>query len=530
MLNQLISNELKHLITTGEIFNNRFSLNEAFAGNPNRFDELSSQACDILVDTSKSLWNNEVRNALASYAIKMRLDEKIDALFCDTPLNHTEGRSVLHTALRAAPFETNSPYRQEVRDVLERMYCFAEEVRENKTITDVVNIGIGGSDLGPQMVTQALQSEQHHKQRFHFVSNVDGHDLSETLHHLKPNNTLFIVCSKTFTTRETIENAKLAKAWFVQNGGQHIHQHFVAISTDPLKAKEFGIDTCFEFWNWVGGRYSLWGAVGLSIVIALGRKPFEEFLKGAWEMDQHFKHCQWNNNLPIQLGLLDFWNHSILNMPSKCIAPYHHGLRRLPAYLQQLEMESNGKSRQVDGAPVFTHTSPVVWGEAGTNGQHSFFQLIHQGTQKTSVEFIMVKKPNHAYEQSHRSLLSNALAQSMALMQGKSTEQALLEVTPSANPLLNRHTIAQHRTFSGNRPSINIVLPDLKPGSLGKLLALYEHRVFVHGVMCQINSYDQWGVELGKVLALETEQRLNDKNTTGLDASTAGLIHFLIQQ
>ena len=506
------------------------SIKEEFAKHADRFSEFSSQTNGLLADTSKSLWNTQVRTCLYEFAKQRGLDKAIAAMFDGQAINTTEGRSVLHTALRGAPFDTSSPFRDEVLEVLGRIYDFADAVRSNGSITDVVNIGIGGSDLGPAMAVQALQSQGLHRQQFHFVSNVDGHDIAETLAGLTPDSTLFIICSKTFTTRETIDNATLAKQWFVTNGGTQIDQHFVAVTTERTKAKAFGIDRCFEFWNWVGGRYSLWGAIGLSIAIAVGRDGFTDMLRGAWEMDTHFRNAEWASNIPVQLGLLDYWNHSVMDIPSTNIAPYHHGLRRLPAYLQQLEMESNGKQTQVEGQAVTTHTSPVIWGEAGTNGQHSFFQMLHQGTQRTSVEFILIKRPSHAYEHSHTILLSNALAQSLALMNGKPTQEALQEKPPTANPAMPAEIIARHRSFPGNRPSVTIVLPDLTPHSLGMLIAMYEHRVFVHGTLCNINPFDQWGVELGKVLALETEQRLKTADTTDLDASTAGLIQHLLKR
>jgi glucose-6-phosphate isomerase len=367
----------------------------------------------------------------------------------------------------------------------------------------------------------------HPQLRFHFVSNVDGHDIVPVLKHLKPESTLFIIASKTFTTQETMANAQVAKAWFLANGGTDTRKHFVATTTNVQAAAAFGIDTTFGFWDWVGGRYSMWSAIGLPIALAIGAGNFRALLEGAHAMDQHFRTAPLEHNLPVQLGLLDVWYRNFHGFTSRSVAPYHQGLKRLPAYLQQLEMESNGKRVDLDGEPLPYGTSPVVWGEPGTNGQHAFFQMLHQGTDVIPVEFIAVKQPTHGESDLQAKLLANCLAQSQALMLGKTTEQALGEKAPTASKSLDAQTIARHRTFPGNRPSTTLVLEHLTPRSLGALIAMYEHRVFTSGALWRINSFDQWGVELGKALCNDLLPRLASGDTAGLDASTAGLLRRL---
>jgi glucose-6-phosphate isomerase len=385
------------------------------------------------------------------------------------------------------------------------MLAFAEEIRADKHITDVVNIGIGGSDLGPQMAVMALQSFALKGKRFHFVSNVDGHELDAVLQGLKAENTLFLVASKTFTTLETMTNAVSAKRWFEAQGGIDMPRHFVALTTNVQAAGKFGIQTCFGLWDWVGGRYSLWSAIGLPLAIAIGADKFREFLAGAHAMDQHFQHADAAQNLPIRLGLLDVWYRNFLHYTSRCIAPYHSALKRFAPYLQQLEMESNGKQVDPAGHALPYGTSPVLWGEPGTNGQHAFFQMLHQGTDVVPLEFVAVKNATHAWSDHQALLLSNALAQAQALMLGKSDAGG-------------------HKNFAGNRPSTFILLEDLTPFNLGALIALQEHRVFVSGAVWGINSFDQWGVELGKVLAKDIHTRMTSGDVAGLDASTAQLL------
>ena len=370
-------------------------------------------------------------------------------------------------------------------------------------------------------------------------SDVDGHDIAPVLRQLRPAETLFIVASKTFTTQETMANAQAAKAWFLANGGSDVQRHFVAATTNVKAAAEFGITTTFGFWDWVGGRYSLWSSVGLPIALAIGGDHFRALLAGAFAMDQHFAQAPMERNLPMLLGLIDVWYRNFHGFASRSVAPYHQGLKRLPAYLQQLEMESNGKRVDMDGEPLPYGTSPVVWGEPGTNGQHAYFQMLHQGTDVIPVEFILVTRPLHGLqgrdaamatllERQHTMLLANGLAQSQALMLGKSAEQALTEKAPTASKTIDAQTLARHRSFPGNRPSTTLLLDRLTPRSLGALIAMYEHRVFTSGALWGINSYDQWGVELGKALCADLLPRLApDGELDGLDASTAGLVQRL---
>jgi glucose-6-phosphate isomerase len=388
------------------------------------------------------------------------------------------------------------------------MLAFAEQVRSDAAITDVVNIGIGGSDLGPQMAVIALDTFAARGKRFHFVSNVDGHELAAVLRGLKPDSTLFLVASKTFTTIETMTNARSARQWFTDSGGTDVARHFAALTTNVQAAADFGIDRTFGFWDWVGGRYSLWSAIGLPIAIAVGATGFRELLAGAHAMDQHFRTAPLDANLPVRLALLDVWYRDFHGFASRSVAPYHSALRRLPAYLQQLEMESNGKRVDRQGRVLPFATSPVVWGEPGTNGQHAYFQMLHQGTDVVPVEFIAVREPAHTLAEHHPQLLANVLAQAQALMLGKSDPGG-------------------HKHFPGNRPSTMLLLDRLEPASLGALIALYEHRVFCAGALWGINSFDQWGVELGKVLARDIAPRLASGDTAGLDASTAALLQRL---
>jgi glucose-6-phosphate isomerase len=384
------------------------------------------------------------------------------------------------------------------------------------------------------MVVQALQAYVPATLKLHFVSNVDGHDLSPVLRGLNPATTQFIVASKTFTTQETLANAQAAKAWFLQQGGTDIARHFAATTSNAKAAAEFGITTTFGFWDWVGGRYSLWSVIGLPIAIAVGAAHFKALLAGAHAMDQHFRTSPLASNLPVLLGLLDVWYRNFHGFTSRSVAPYHQGLRRLPAYLQQLEMESNGKGVDRDGQALGYGTSPVVWGEAGTNGQHAYFQMLHQGTDVIPVEFIAVKTPQFGehvtgelltrLQDQHTKLLANCLAQSQALMQGKTAEAAAAESAPTASKDLAPDVLARHRSFPGNRPSTTLVLDALTPASLGALIALYEHRVFVSGAVWNINSFDQWGVELGKALCNSLLPRLTSGDLSGLDTSTAGLL------
>ena len=502
-------------------------LREAFARDAGRFDAFSLQAPEVFADLSKNLIDTATQHFLLDLARECGLEAQRDAMFAGQPVNTTEGRAVLHTALRAP--RGAGPHSDDVHGVLDRMLALAEAVRDTAAsgFTDVVNIGIGGSDLGPAMVVPALDAYAHRGLRLHFVSNVDGHDLVPVLRGLDAARTLFIVASKTFTTQETLANAHVARAWFLQNGGTDIARHFVAATTNVTAAAAFGITQTFGFGDWVGGRYSLWSAIGLPIAIAVGADNFRALLAGAHAMDTHFATAPLAQNLPAQLGLLDVWYRNFHGFTSRSVAPYHQGLKRLPAYLQQLEMESNGKRVDADGQALPYGTSPVVWGEPGTNGQHAYFQMLHQGTDVIPVEFILVKRPAHTEAGLHAKLLANGLAQSQALMLGKTAEAALAEKAPTASATLDAATLAAHRTFPGNRPSTTLMLDSLTPRSLGALVALYEHRVFTSAAIWGINAFDQWGVELGKALASQLLPRLDSGDVAGLDASTAGLLQRL---
>ena len=521
-------------------------LRQAFAADAGRAGAFSLQAPEVFADLSKNLWDADTRTLLLALARECRIEQRRDAMLAGEPINHTEGRAVLHTALRAP--RGAAPFGDEVHEVLDRMLAYVEQVRDTATsgIRHVVNIGIGGSDLGPQMVVPALDAYTSPALTLHFVSNVDGHDIAPVLRRLDPRETLVIVASKTFTTQETMANAAVARAWFLagygEGGEAAIAKHFAATTTNVAAAAKFGITTTFGFWDWVGGRYSLWSAIGLPIALAVGAENFRALLAGAHAMDRHFAEAPLEENLPIQLGLLDVWYRNFLGFTSRSVAPYHQGLRRLPAYLQQLEMESNGKSVDLDGEPLPFGTSPVVWGEAGTNGQHAYFQMLHQGTDVIPVEFVAVKTPCYRAEgiaelpegvraglaDQHHKLLANCLAQSQALMLGKSTDEAMGESAPTASKALDAATVACHRTFPGNRPSTTLVLDQLTPAALGALIALYEHRVFTSGALWRINSFDQWGVELGKALCSQLLPRFATGDTAGLDGSTAALLDRLL--
>ena len=490
-----------------------FDLRDAFASDAKRAVHFSQEAPGVFADLSKNHWDARIEAQLLVLAEQAGVLSQRDRMFQGEAINTTENRAVMHWLLRhplqgaasnVLPASVKASL-QEVHDTLNGMLSFAEKIRLDAQITDVVNIGIGGSDLGPQMAVMALQSCALTGKRFHFVSNVDGHELDAVLNGLKADNTLFLVASKTFTTLETMTNATSAKSWFEAQGGTNVSRHFVALTTNLEAAGQFGIQTCFGFWDWVGGRYSVWSAIGLPLAIAIGADNFRSFLAGAHVMDQHFLHADAAQNLPIRLGLLDVWYRNFLHYTSRCIAPYHSALKRFAPYLQQLEMESNGKQVDQAGQALPYGTSPVLWGEPGTNGQHAFFQMLHQGTDVVPLEFVAVKNATHALPNHQALLLSNALAQAQALMLGQADAGG-------------------HKNFPGNRPSTFILLNELTPFNLGALLALQEHRVFVSGAVWGINSFDQWGVELGKVLAKDIHARMASGDVTGLDASTAQLL------
>jgi len=486
-----------------------FDLRTAFAADAQRAKALSQTAPHVFADLSKNHVDATTESLLLELARQTGLTAHRDAMFRGEPINNTEGRAVMHWLLRqpegSLPGALAAPL-QQVHDTLKPMLDYAETIRADVAITDVVNIGIGGSDLGPQMAVLALQDRVIAGKRFHFVSNVDGHELAGVLKGLKAENTLFLIASKTFTTLETMTNARSALGWFKAQGGSGVSRHFAALTTNVAAAAEFGIRTTFGFWDWVGGRYSVWSAIGLPVAIAIGAQGFRDLLAGAHAMDQHFQTAPLEQNLPVRLGLLDVWYRNFLSYTNRSVAPYHSALRRLPAYLQQLEMESNGKRVDRNGRALAYATSPVLWGEPGTNGQHAFFQMLHQGTDVVPLEFIAVKKPTHQLTDHHELLLANVIAQAQALMLGQADEGG-------------------HKHFTGNRPSTFLLLDELTPASLGALIALQEHRVFVSGSVWGINSFDQWGVELGKVLAKDIHARLESGDAAGLDASTAALLN-----
>ncbi len=520
-------------------------LRAAFAADPERFSRFSASLDDLLMDYSKCAVNDEVLDQLEQLLVTAGVAEKRDQMFSGAPINFTEGRAVLHTALRN---RSNRPVIVDGRDVmpdvnavLEAMGKFADGIRSGemkgatgKAITDVVNIGIGGSDLGPVMATLAL-SPFHDGPRLHFVSNIDGAHIADTLKTLHAETTLFIVASKTFTTIETMTNAQTARAFVADALGEAaVGHHFCAVSTALDKVAAFGIDPTrvFGFWDWVGGRYSIWSAIGLPLMIAIGPDNFGDFLAGGHAMDEHFRNAPFRQNLPMLLGALGVYHRNVLNYATRAILPYDQRLSRFPAYLQQLDMESNGKSVTIDGKPVQGASGPVVWGEPGTNGQHAFYQLIHQGTSVIPAEFLIAAngfEPELRHQ--HELLIANCLAQSEALMKGRTLAEAKSQLTAKGVSDEEADFLAPHRVFSGNRPSITFVYEQLTPYTLGRLIALYEHRVFVEGVIFRINSFDQWGVELGKELATGLLPVVQGKvAATGHDSSTVGLVSALAER
>jgi glucose-6-phosphate isomerase len=508
-------------------------MRKAFAKG-DRFAEFSARQEDLLLDYSKCRVSAKTMKLLLALAKSADVEGRRDAMLRGDVINGTEGRAVLHTALRRPKSELvfvgGHNIVHDVHDVLESMARFAVDVRRS-TITDVVNIGIGGSDLGPVMATLAL-APYHDGPRCHFVSNVDGAHIADTLKLLNPETTLFLVASKTFTTIETMTNARTARGWLVEKLGEAaVADHFAAISTALDKVKAFGIagNRTFGFWDWVGGRYSLWSAIGLSLMLAIGPRNFMDFLAGAHAMDQHFAKAKPENNLPLLLGLLGVWHRNACGHGTRAIIPYDQRLARFPAYLQQLDMESNGKRVMASGKEVKAATGPVVWGEPGTNGQHAFFQLLHQGTDHVPVEFLIAAEPHEVGIKVHHDLLvANCLAQSQALMKGRTLKEAEAQLLAAGKSKAEAKTLAPHKVFEGNRPSITLAYRKLDPHTLGRLIALYEHRVFVEAAIWGINAYDQWGVELGKELATGLQPVVEGRQSTdGLDASTAGLVKHL---
>ncbi|OWW20845.1 glucose-6-phosphate isomerase [Noviherbaspirillum denitrificans] len=510
-----------------------------FTSQPDRFERFSIDAAGLMLDYSKNRVDGTTLDLLLQLARERELEQKRAAMFSGEKINATENRSVLHTALRlprtASLVVDGHDAVPEVHAVLDHMQAFSDRVRSGQwtgctgePITDIVNIGIGGSDLGPEMTCRALRPFVHPRLSLHFVSNVDGHDLDAVLAKVRSETTLFIIASKTFTTRETMLNAQSARSWFLRHHGERdLPRHFAAVSTNTDAVRAFGIDpeNMFPFWDWVGGRYSVWSAIGLPLALAIGFDGFSEFLGGAHAMDQHFQTAPLDRNMPVILGMLGIWYRNFFGSSSVSIAPYHQDLSQFPAYLQQLEMESNGKRVTLDGAPVPVATCPIIWGDVGTNGQHAYFQLLHQGTDVTPVDFIAALKPAHALDGHHMVLLANCFAQSEAFMRGKTEDEVRNEMQAQKIPDEQIRAVLPHRVFPGNRPSNTILMDKLAPATLGALIALYEHKVFVQGVVWGINSFDQWGVELGKVLAKNIETELTGPaRPDAHDASTNGLI------
>ena len=520
------------------------TLRKLFAQDPARFDNLSLRLDDFLVDLSKNKITSETVRLLAGLARAADVEGKRDAMLSGVRINATEKRAVLHTALRAAPEADirvdGANVMPDVRRELARCYAFAEAVRAGKIVSstgaifsDVVNIGIGGSDLGPAMAARAL-SPYADGPRAHFVSNVDGADMADTLSRLDPARTLFLVSSKTFTTIETMTNARTARAWIARSLGETaVGSHFAAISTNLVAVEAFGIggDRMFRFWDWVGGRYSLWSAIGLGLMIAIGPQRFEAFLEGGRSMDRHFATAPVETNIPMMLALIGIWHRNVMGYGAHAVLPYDQRLGRFPAYLQQLDMESNGKRVQIDGRPVERETGAVVWGEPGTNGQHAFYQLLHQGTDIIPADFIFAARAHESSMGEHHAiLLANGLAQTEALMNGRTLEEARAQLAAQGHTPESIDALAPHKVFPGDRPTTTILYRTLDPATLGRLVALYEHKVFVQAAIWGVNAFDQWGVELGKELASRLLPVVEGSSSEGLDGSTRGLIAHIKSQ
>ncbi|MEM7774108.1 MAG: glucose-6-phosphate isomerase [Pseudomonadota bacterium] len=504
------------------------TLRELFAHDPARFDALSFHLDDLLVDFSKEKIDAEALTALLELAREAGVEAARDAMISGAHWNITEDRAVLHMALRGG---AEPPAGDDVDGTLARMLAFAERVRSGAyaaaggPFTDVINIGIGGSDLGPAMVARALEPDRDGP-RLHFVSNVDGAHLADVTKTLDPARTLVIIASKTFTTLETMMNARSARTWLQSAVGDDAGRHMAAVSTNVAGATEFGIEESrvFGFWDWVGGRYSVWSTIGLPVAIGIGEKDFRAFLAGAADMDRHFCEASLEQNLPVLLAMIGVWRRNAMGWPTVALIPYDQRLERFAAYVQQLDMESNGKRTTRDGKPVSANTGPVIWGEPGTNAQHSFFQLLHQGTDVVPIDFIAAANGRDAAADHHTALLANCLAQGQALAFGRSEDEVRARLASAGASAEDADRLAPHRTFPGDRPSTTILHRSLDPFTLGRLIALYEHKIFVQGVVWNIDSFDQWGVELGKELAVALLPMLSGSMSDDLDGSTAGLI------
>ena len=514
------------------------TLGGLFHKDQNRFSSFSIEAGDLLLDYSKNFINEKTRKLLVQLARNANVEKARDDMFAGRHINETEDRAVLHVALRSKLSDQIALEEAGVSDIwgtLDQMGRFVDALHDGnirgntgRRLTDIVNIGIGGSDLGIVMAGRALRQCWHGGTRLHCVSNIDGTQLSDLTQELDPQNTLFVICSKTFTTLETLTNANAARDWIEDSlGVTAIEHHFAAVSTNHDAMDEFGINPeyRFGFWDWVGGRYSIWSAVGLSLALAIGMEDFQRFLSGARRMDQHFRNAPLDENMPVLLALISVWYNNFLGADSQAILPYDNRLNRFPAFLQQLHMESNGKRVRTDGKPARTTTGMVIWGEAGSNSQHSFNQLLHQGTRFVPVDFILPVWTSGSSQHQQDLAIANCLAQSEALMDGYSKEQALQDLIDAGHDMKNTKLLAEHKAHPGNRPSNTILFGELTPESLGQLVALYEHKVFVEGVIWGINSFDQWGVELGKRLATRLANVVGEgKQYPGGNASTSGLL------
>jgi glucose-6-phosphate isomerase len=517
-------------------------MQDMFSDDPERFSRFSTRYKDIVIDYSKNIVMEETMGLLQDLADETKVGDAIEKMFSGDKINETEDRAVLHTALRnrsnAAVYVDGNDVMPGVNKVLEQMKVFSKKVTSGewkgytgKPVTDIVNIGIGGSDLGPVMVTEALKPYVKENIRVHFVSNIDGTHIAETLKKISPETTLFMIASKTFTTQETMTNAHTARKWFLDSAEDedHIKKHFVALSTNRDEVEKFGIDPAnmFVFWDWVGGRYSLWSAIGLSIACAIGFDNFENMLEGAHAMDRHFRSAAFDKNIPVILALLGIWYNNFFGAETEAILPYDQYLHRFPAYFQQGNMESNGKYVGRSGRETVCQTGPVIWGEPGTNGQHAFYQLIHQGTRMVPCDFIAPAQSHNPSGEHHNILLSNFFAQTEALMKGKAEEEVVNELRSAGKSDDEIKRIAPFKIFKGNKPTNSILFKKLTPRTLGSLIAMYEHKIFVQGVIWNIFSFDQWGVELGKQLANRILPELgDDEKITSHDASTNGLINY----
>jgi glucose-6-phosphate isomerase len=516
-------------------------IKDLFKQDANRFNKLSVEAGDILFDYSKNIVTDKTLSLLQQLANDCQVPAAIQAMFNGDIINETEGRSVLHTALRnfskQPVYTEGADVMPVVKKVLRKMKTFSEAVHDGehrgytgKRIKYIVNIGIGGSDLGPYMVTEALKPYWKEDIQTFFVSNVDGTHIAETLKKVKPERTLFLIASKTFTTQETMTNAHTARSWFLEKAKdeKHVAKHFVALSTNEKEVVKFGIDkkNMFEFWDWVGGRYSLWSAIGLSIVLTIGYKNFEQLLKGAHNTDTHFRETSFDKNIPVLMALIGLWYSNFFGSQTEAILPYDQYLHRFPAYFQQGNMESNGKSIDRNGERVEYATGPVIWGEPGTNGQHAFYQLIHQGNLLIPCDFIAPAQTHNPLGDHHQKLLSNFFAQTEALMNGKTEDEAQKELEKQGLAAEKISRLLPFKMFAGNQPTNSFLIKKITPFTLGQLIALYEHKIFVQGVIWNIFSFDQWGVELGKQLANKILPELeNNDSVSGHDSSTNGLIN-----